>query len=78
MMMKPRSNYAILRHLETNALYIAHGDDEYTNLQTGVRGKIKPSTAKKRLVINLSATALFNEFPVVEEMVTKLGMVLEK
>lgn len=74
----PRSNYAIVRHLKTDALYVAHGDNEYTNLQTGVRGKIPAATARKNLVINLTATQLFSEYPLIEEMVTRLNMVLEK
>lgn len=74
----PRSDYAIVRHIKTNALYVAHGNHEYTNLQTGVRGKIPAATARKNFVINLAATVLFGEFPLVEQMVMKLGMVLEK
>ncbi len=74
----PRSNYAIVRHTKSNALYVAHGENEYTNLQTGVRGKIPPATARNCFVISLAATALFGEYPLVEEMVMRLKMVAEK
>jgi hypothetical protein len=69
---------AIVRHIKTNRLYRYHGKDLYTNLYSGVTGEIKPEDAKRMFRINLEATQLFEEYPIVEEMVRKLKLVFEK
>jgi hypothetical protein len=74
----PRFNYAVVRNVKTNDLYVAHGENYYTNLRTGVKGLIKEETAKKVFVINLEATQLFSDYPLLEDLVRMLGMVAEK
>jgi hypothetical protein len=77
-MTKTLSNVAIVRHKSTNRLYRYIGDDTYVNLFTGVSGKIKPEDAQKMFVINLEMTQLISEYPMIEEMITKLKLVLDK
>jgi hypothetical protein len=69
---------AIVRHIENGIFYRYHGDDEYTNLHTGIRGKVSEVAAKKYFKINLEATALFSENPLLEDMVGRLKLFLEK
>jgi hypothetical protein len=77
-MTKTLSDVAIVRHTKTNRLYRYIGDDTYVNLFTGVSGKIKPEDARKMFVINLEMTQLISEYPMIEEMITKLKLVLDK
>jgi hypothetical protein len=74
----PRFNYAIVRNIKTNDLYIAHGENQYTNLRTGVKGLIQESTAQKVFAINLEATQILSDYPLIEEMIFRLKMVAEK
>jgi hypothetical protein len=69
---------AICRHIKTNKLYAYHGNDSYTNLHSGTSGIIKPEDAQRMFVINLEMTQLIAENPMIEEMITKLKLVLDK
>jgi hypothetical protein len=69
---------AIVRHIENGIFYRYHGNNEYTNLHTGVKGKVSEVAAQKYFKINLEATMLFNENPLLEEMVGRLKLFLEK
>jgi hypothetical protein len=68
----------VVRNIKTGHFYRYHGENIYTNLHTSVRGEIKESIAQNIFKINLEATELFAEYPLVEEMVRRLGLVLEK
>jgi hypothetical protein len=72
------SNFAIVRNIKTNDFYVAHGENEYTNLITGVRGFIKEATANKVFVINLEATKMFFEYPLIQELITRTSFFFEK
>lgn len=69
---------AILRHQTTNTLYRHEQGNVYTNLSTGKSGEISPEQAQRIFKINIEATAIFNEYPIVEEMVKRLELVLKK
>jgi hypothetical protein len=66
---------AIVRNLLNGQYYRYHGNDVYENIITGVRGKISPIAARKNLRISIEETAIFNEYPLVEELVKKLKLV---
>lgn len=72
------SNVAIVRHIKSDRLYRYLGNDEYVNLYTGQSGRIKPEDAQKMFVINLEMTQLISEYPLVEEMITKLKLIFDK
>jgi len=65
---------AIVRNIQTNDLYRYHGGDEYTNVRTGKRGEIKPELAQKIFKINLDATELCEEYPLIEKLINTLGL----
>jgi hypothetical protein len=69
---------AICRHITTNMLFRYLGNNVYENLYTGATGEIKPDHAQSIFKINLEATAIFNEYPMVEELVKRLKLVLDK
>ena len=69
---------AIVRNLLNGQYYRYHGNDVYENIITGVKGRISQKSAAKNLKISIEETAIFNEYPIVEEMVKKLKLVSEK
>jgi hypothetical protein len=69
---------AIVRNLLNGQYYRYFGDDVYQNVITGVRGKIAPAAAQKNLKLCIEESAIFNEYPIVEEMVKKLKLVSDK
>jgi hypothetical protein len=73
-----RNNYAIVRNVKTNDLYVAHGDNQYTNLRTGAKGVVGEAAAQKTFVVNLEATQILSDYPLIEEMIFRLKMVAEK
>lgn len=71
-------SFAVVRHINTNRLYKYHGNDEYTNLFTGVRGRIPPEQAQRMFKINLEFTEILNQYPLILELITKLKLVCDK
>lgn len=69
---------AIVRNLTNGQYYRYLGNDVYQNIITGVKGKINQKAAEKNLRISIEETAIFNEYPMVEEMVRRLKLVSEK
>lgn len=65
---------AIVRHIKTDVLYRYLGDNKFRNLITGVEGFVKDEVAQKIFRINLEATELINENPIIEEMIKSLGL----
>lgn len=69
---------AICRNIQNNDIYRYLGNDEYVNLRTGKQGKIKPDVAQKVLKINLEATELINENPIIEDLIRTLNLKFDK
>ena len=69
---------AILRNIQNDRLYKYLGDDTYLNLASQKEGKIEPEMAQKVLKINLEATQLIGEYPILEELICKLDLKIEK
>lgn len=68
---------AIVRNTQTNVLYRYLGNNKYRNLCTGVEGEIKEELAKKIFKINLEATAICEEYPLVEQLIKSLNLKLD-
>lgn len=68
---------AVLRNVRTNDLYRHIEGTTFENIRTGGRGEVDAEKAKDIFVINIAATMIFNEFPLVEEMVRLLDLKIE-
>lgn len=66
----------ILRNTQNDDMYSWDGE-KYKNLRTGVEGAVDDETAKKVFVINTQATILMHEFPLVEELVSRLNFTFD-
>lgn len=69
---------AIVRNIQNNRLYKYLGDDIYLNLATGAQGKIEPEVATPVFKINLEATELIGEYPIIEDLIKALNLKIEK
>lgn len=68
----------VVRNKRTGDAYFYNGENNFTNIRTGVSGTVSDEAAQKTFSINLEATALFNDFPNLTTLVNKLGLALEK
>lgn len=68
----------VVRNIKTNDLYQYEGGNTFVNLRTGAGGEVSDDVARKAFVINVEATMLINEFPVIKELIQRLNMKIEK
>ncbi len=67
----------IVRHKTTNALYSTLDGKIYKNLVSEVEGNVAEEIAQKIFAISLDATALINEYPVLETLIKKINLKIE-
>lgn len=65
---------AIVRNIKTDDLYRYVGDNTFTNIRTGVSGKVTDEAAKKTFVINVEATVVFESNPMIEKLIRAIGL----
>lgn len=65
---------AIVRNIQNNIFYRYLGENKYRNLATGIEGEIKEDLAQKIFKINIEATEIFNEYPLVEKLIKSLNL----
>ena len=65
---------AIVRNIRTNDLYRYEGENRFTNIRTGVSGKVSDEAARTTFVINLGATELCNKYPMIEKLISALNL----
>ena len=67
----------VLRNIQNNQLYGHLGDNKYINLVTGVEGEVPEDMAKKIFKINLHATKIIYDFPVIQTLISELGLTID-
>ncbi len=65
---------AIVRNIQNKCLYEYLGEDKYINLVTGKSGVVPPEQAKELLKVNIDATILIKEYPMIKELINKLEL----
>ena len=68
----------IVRNIYNDTLYRHVEGNKFKNTITLVIGEVSEDKAKEVFRINTEATMLCNEFPIIEEMITRLGLKIEK
>lgn len=69
---------AIVRNIQNNMIYRYVGNDTYVNIVTGKSGEVSPDLARSIFKISLELTEILNQYPLVEEMITKLRLLCDK
>ena len=64
----------VVRNIQNNDLYFYLGENVFKNIRTEKSGTIDDETARKVFKINVEATQLINEFPIIEEMIKVLNL----
>lgn len=67
----------VLRNIQNNQLYGHLGGNKYINIMTGVEGEVSEDMAKKIFKINLQATKMLNDFPVIQTLISKIGLTID-
>lgn len=69
---------AIVRNIQNNQLYRYLGGNKFRNIVTGKEGLVEDEKAREVFKINVEATAILNEYPLVEELIEKLKLKIDK
>ena len=65
---------AIVRHKKSNVLYEYLGDNRFKNLCTLKEGIVEDDKAREIFVINLEATELLGEYPLIKDLIHLLNL----
>lgn len=72
------NHFAVVRNIQNNQLYKYVGGKTYINIMTGKSGEVDDGVAKRIFKINLPSTDILNKYPIVEELIKKLELVIEQ
>lgn len=65
---------AICRNIQNNGIYEYLGENKFQNIVTGKEGTVTNEQAKDIFKINLEATELFSEYPIIKELIKSLNL----
>ena len=69
---------AVVRNTQNNDLYLHLADNRFRNIRTLAEGDVTEEKAKHFFKINLEATTIINEYPIVADLINQLGLKIEK
>lgn len=64
----------VVRNIKNDDLYFYEGENKFENIRTGLKGSVSDTAAQKTFLINVEATEILNEFPLVAEMISRLDL----
>lgn len=67
----------VVRNIQNNDLYFYEGENVFVNIRTGKSGVVGGDAAAKVFKMNIEATTMINEFPIIETMIKKLNLKYE-
>ena len=65
---------AIVRNIQNNDLYEFFGENKFQNLRTQKEGVVSDEQAKDIFKINIEATEIISEYPLVAELINKCNL----
>ena len=68
--MKP----VVVRHKKTNDVYQYLGQNRFRNMRTWVEGEVSDEVAQRSFSINMDATELIYEHPILEDLIKVLQL----
>jgi hypothetical protein len=74
---KPAVYLPVVRNVQTNDFYTYLGDNKFQNIRTKAEGEVPADKASTLFRINIDATKMFNEFPLVNDLVNKLNLTFD-
>lgn len=67
----------ILSHKKTGIPYKHISDNVFSNLHTGRQGDVSDELAAKIFIVNVPATAIIAENPIIEKLISRLKLKIE-
>ena len=64
----------VVRNIQNNDFYQYLGENKFKNLRTGKEGVVSDEMAKDIFKVNLDASNLINEHPMIAKMISQLNM----
>jgi hypothetical protein len=74
---KPQVYLPVVRNVQTNDFYTYLGENKFQNIRTKAEGEVPADKASTLFRINIDATKMFNEFPLVNDLVNKLNLTFD-
>lgn len=65
---------AVVRNIQNNDVYFYLGENKFKNLRTQKEGVVTDEQAKDIFKINLEATELISEYPLISEFINKCNL----
>lgn len=69
---------AVVRNIQNNDLYRYLGNNVFRNIRAGVEGIVSEEKAKEVFKINLEATWMIEEYPQIEELISRMNLRIDK
>jgi hypothetical protein len=67
----------IVINKRTRVPYTYNGENNFTNIVTGVSGTVSDEAAQETFAISSECTLLFNEYPLLKDFVSRVGLIIE-
>lgn len=64
----------VVRNINTNDVYFYEGNNSFQNIRTLKTGIVSDIPAQKTFLINVDASQIINEYPLVAELINKLDL----
>jgi hypothetical protein len=64
----------VVRNVQNNDAYFYNGNNQFENIRSGGSGMVDDDTAGRVFKINVAATEIINEYPIIAEMIQKLNL----
>ena len=64
----------VVRNVQNNDAYFYNGDNVFENIRSGASGIVDDGTAARIFKLNVDATEMINEYPLISEMIQKLNL----
>jgi hypothetical protein len=64
----------VVRNVNTQDLYFYEGENSFENIRSGKKGVVSDAAAQKTFLINVEASQLINDYPIIAELINKLDL----
>lgn len=64
----------VVRNINNQDIYFYNGNNNFTNIRTGVSGTVTDNAAAKTFKLNLEISILLNEFPLVADFIKRMDL----
>lgn len=68
----------IVRNIQNSDAYEFLGGNRFRNLRTGNEGEVSDEKAKELFKVNVEATEICNEYPIVFDLIKSLNLKIDK